>query len=404
MDQGQITLKGMPSELKAQGTLKSALVELQSNKYILGDTNLEDSVIKEPKPVENDGSRNISNANLEDTKTEDEYNLARLQEVVEQEGIASNSNLSALQGKLVEAEEREEGYVKLEVWQKYFNACGNKAYWVILILFLVVAHLLSALQTYWIRLWVASAGSNATDKDFTGNIMHMRIPATKSIHFSGPMNVSLMHIYYSADVHGNSSTSIPNIQPNMLEFISNATHSEQAMQNQNAAYWLGIYVAFCFIEIVWAMMQWVVTFIGGLKASRNIHNQLLHSIVHATPRFFDTTPVGRIINRFSRDMQTVDFGIVSMVVSWFSGIMSLVVTFIIISSIIPMFTIGAMIISISYAVIAFYYLNTSRELKRLESNSMSPLLSLFDEVINGVSTIRAFNAKKYYIMEALNRI
>ncbi|KAJ2667813.1 hypothetical protein GGI25_006519, partial [Coemansia spiralis] len=250
-----------------------------------------------PKPVENDGSRNISNANLEDTKTEDEYNLARLQEVVEQEGIASNSNLSALQGKLVEAEEREEGYVKLEVWQ-----------------------------------------------------------------------------------------------------------NEQAMQNQNAAYWLGIYVAFCFIEIVWAMMQWVVTFIGGLKASRNIHNQLLHSIVHATPRFFDTTPVGRIINRFSRDMQTVDFGIVSMVVSWFSGIMSLVVTFIIISSIIPMFTIGAMIISISYAVIAFYYLNTSRELKRLESNSMSPLLSLFDEVINGVSTIRAFNAKKYYIMEALNRI
>ncbi|KAJ2657626.1 hypothetical protein IWW48_004432 [Coemansia sp. RSA 1200] len=57
-----------------------------------------------------------------------------------------------------------------------------------------------------------------------------------------------------------------------------------------------------------------------------------------------------------------------------------------------------------FVLIGFYYLNAFRELKRLESNSMSPLLSLFGEMIQGATTIRAFGIKHYYIKEAINRI
>ncbi|ORX75046.1 P-loop containing nucleoside triphosphate hydrolase protein [Linderina pennispora] len=55
------------------------------------------------------------------------------------------------------------------------------------------------------------------------------------------------------------------------------------------------------------------------------------------------------------------------------------------------------------AVVITRYLDSTRELKRLESNASAPLLSLFGELIQGVSSIRAFGLKKYYIMEAINR-
>ncbi|KAJ2557111.1 hypothetical protein EV175_001547 [Coemansia sp. RSA 1933] len=120
--------------------------------------------------------------------------------------------------------------------------------------------------------------------------------------------------------------------------------------------------------------------------------------------FYDSTPIGRIINRFSRDMATVDGYAVDSIVYWFAGISTVLAVNFVVSAAIPAFLIAAILITGSLLMIAFYYLNTSREIKRLESNGMSPLLSLFGELIQGVTTIRAFGAKKYYIKEAINRI
>ncbi|KAJ2862730.1 hypothetical protein FB639_005357, partial [Coemansia asiatica] len=70
----------------------------------------------------------------------------------------------------------------------------------------------------------------------------------------------------------------------------------------------------------------------------------------------------------------------------------------------PPFILIALSVSAAYAVLAIYYLNATRELKRLDSISMSPLLSLFSELITGVESIRAFSAQNQYTMEAMNRI
>ncbi|KAJ2213747.1 hypothetical protein EV179_003546 [Coemansia sp. RSA 487] len=135
-----------------------------------------------------------------------------------------------------------------------------------------------------------------------------------------------------------------------------------------------------------------------------IHSQLLQTIVHATPRFFDSTPFGRIINRFSRDMQIIDEGTLDTIIAWFADVFAVLGVFVIATMAIPVFIFVALAVLLIYTVIAYYYLNASREIKRLESNSMSPLLSLFGELLEGVSTIRAFGVKKYYIKEAINRL
>ncbi|KAJ1662196.1 hypothetical protein EV178_006085 [Coemansia sp. RSA 1646] len=128
------------------------------------------------------------------------------------------------------------------------------------------------------------------------------------------------------------------------------------------------------------------------------------AIVHATPRFFDSTPIGRIISRFSHDMDVIDDSIMDTMMELSSNALAVFTVYVIMSTVAPVLILVALFVSLLYAGIGAYYLNTSREIKRLKTNSMSPLLSLFSELTQGVSTVRAFGAKHYYIQEAINRM
>ncbi|KAJ2101693.1 hypothetical protein IW146_009275, partial [Coemansia sp. RSA 922] len=181
-----------------------------------------------------------------------------------------------------------------------------------------------------------------------------------------------------------------------------STSSER--QNHSAAYWIGIYVAIGVVGVIWRVLQMSFVYSGAVRAARSLHSQLLRRVVHATPRFFDSTPLSRIINLFSRDMYTIDESTMDPIVWWSRDLLSVICVFTIITAVTPAFVLVAISVSVLYVGIAYYYVSVSRELKRLESTSMSPLLSLFGELILGVSTIRAFGAKHFYIKEALNRI
>ncbi|KAJ1801491.1 hypothetical protein LPJ59_000252 [Coemansia sp. RSA 2399] len=105
---GQITLKGTPDELKNKSNLSLALLESQS--------------AKDNRSTErDDGKKNTYDVN--DKKPEDEYNSEHLRKLAAKRGIDSNSDLYMLQGTLIKDEEREEGYVKLEVWKAFMHAC-----------------------------------------------------------------------------------------------------------------------------------------------------------------------------------------------------------------------------------------------------------------------------------------
>ncbi|KAJ2087296.1 hypothetical protein IW138_005076 [Coemansia sp. RSA 986] len=122
MHEDQITLKGTPAELKNKSTLSLALLESQGDK---DDSNAdkqrnEASSASKGKGIssniEQDSDDSTTNA-VNDTKPEGEYNKEHLRKLAEKRGIDPNSDLSVLQGILIKDEEREEGYVKLEVWK-----------------------------------------------------------------------------------------------------------------------------------------------------------------------------------------------------------------------------------------------------------------------------------------------
>jgi ABC-type multidrug transport system fused ATPase/permease subunit len=106
--------------------------------------------------------------------------------------------------------------------------------------------------------------------------------------------------------------------------------------------------------------------------------------------FFDTTPLGRIVNRFSKDVYSLDESIPQAFFSFFRTFVAVSSILVVIVSTTPLFGILIIPIAFIYYFVARYYLATSRELKRLDSVTKSPIYAHFSETLNGVSTIRAY--------------
>ncbi|KAI9501197.1 P-loop containing nucleoside triphosphate hydrolase protein, partial [Coemansia spiralis] len=366
MHEGQISMKGTPAELQTQGALIKALAEVESN---------------EDKGI---ASENLSEAEAakEDLKGKSI------------EGMLDNSSSE-------DDEEREAGFVKFEVWKTYMAACGSKRFWITSVLLLTLWQIVLIAQDYWIRIWVTSSGSN-TNANIAGGASISTLSLSVPFYPTGSTYRSALYLLPMSGPYINSTVTaaVAGMQYEDPSIVS----SPAVKQHHSSMYWLGIYVLIGFVNVFGQAIQNMFIFKAALDASRTLHARLLRSVVRATPRFFDSTPLGRIINRFSRDMQTIDEGTIENLMWWAADIIAVLGVYAIISSVTPVFIFVAIFITVSYTGIAYYYINTSRELKRLESNSMSPLLSLFGELILGVSTIRAFGVKQHYIKEALNRI
>ena len=91
--------------------------------------------------------------------------------------------------------------------------------------------------------------------------------------------------------------------------------------------------------------------IGSVSASRILHKDLLARILRAPMAFFDTTPLGRVLNRISRDMDMVDFNIPLMLRQWFFQVVPLIATVVIISYGTPIFLVAVVPIGIVYVVV-----------------------------------------------------
>ncbi|XP_060518772.1 probable multidrug resistance-associated protein lethal(2)03659 isoform X2 [Cylas formicarius] len=128
-------------------------------------------------------------------------------------------------------------------------------------------------------------------------------------------------------------------------------------------------------------------------ASVTLHNEMFNKIVRATMRFFNVNPSGRILNRFSKDMNQVDEILpITFLDTIQVGLNGCAIT-IVVTSINPWMLLPALIVLAIFYAVRTIFLATSRDIKRLEAIMRSPVYSHFTASLQGLTTIRAFGAQ-----------
>ncbi|KAL1007722.1 hypothetical protein UPYG_G00090710 [Umbra pygmaea] len=134
-----------------------------------------------------------------------------------------------------------------------------------------------------------------------------------------------------------------------------------------------------------------------LHASSKLHDSMFRNILSSPMSFFDTTPTGRLVNRFSKDQDEVDTMLPFNMENFLQ--FCLMVTYIMVSitAVFPPIFIAIGVIGVIFALILYIFQRSIREMKRMENVSRSPWISLTTSTIQGLSTIHAYNKREQYI-------
>lgn len=164
----------------------------------------------------------------------------------------------------------------------------------------------------------------------------------------------------------------------------------------SAGFYLGIYVLINIAVSASMLFREVEIRLKCWKASKLLYADLLSSIMYAPMAFFDTTPLGRILNRFSKDIYTIDEQLPATIRMYVGSLTKVGGVLLYIIVVTPFFIFSLIPIAVFYYFSQKYYIRTSRELSRLESVSRSPIYALFSETIDGMTTIRAYGADQRF--------
>ncbi|XP_052070953.1 multidrug resistance-associated protein 1-like isoform X2 [Mytilus californianus] len=167
---------------------------------------------------------------------------------------------------------------------------------------------------------------------------------------------------------------------------------------------LGIYGVIGFIQGIFIVISSIMLYVGNVMAGQRLHAGMLQNTMKVPIAFYDTTPLGRIMNRFSKDIDVLDTVIPRVAESWLACLLRVVSVPLIIGYTTPWFLAVLFPLTVLYIMVQRFYVATSRQLKRLESVSRSPIYSHFGETITGVTTIRAYQQQLRFIAESEERV
>ena len=184
-----------------------------------------------------------------------------------------------------------------------------------------------------------------------------------------------------------------------LSIWSSKVKAEQR-QNHYPYIYLGLVIGTWIIALIRADYFFHLILCGASA----LHNRMFKGVLYSSLRFYEANPVGRVLNRFSKDQQVVDE---SLPATFFDAIQSLIM---VLGSVVIIGMANPWVLLILIPIIPIflwlrrYYLRTSRHLKRLESVTRSPIYALFSSSLSGLMTIRAFNMENDFVNLFIDRV
>ncbi|KAI9345604.1 P-loop containing nucleoside triphosphate hydrolase protein [Obelidium mucronatum] len=267
---------------------------------------------------------------------------------------------------LVQTEKMATGNVSLKVYGAYLAAAGGVFYGVTFLASFWVTILVQFGNDYWLKKWSEAGNVNST-------------------YFSESQIDSMLISTISP-----WSSSISNAVASILTETDGHQAVKTVKSDTSTAYYIFIYGLFGFGIIIANNLNSFISITCAIRAATHLHKKLITAMLGAPLRFFEVTPIGRILNRFSKDISVVDQGVMTTVRFFLNRVFIGVSVIIVISSGSKYFLLAVVPIAMVSLHVGKMYLNASRALKRLESVSRSPIYNQFSETLNGVATIRAF--------------
>uniref|UniRef100_A0A8K9WWA5 ABC-type glutathione-S-conjugate transporter n=1 Tax=Oncorhynchus mykiss TaxID=8022 RepID=A0A8K9WWA5_ONCMY len=167
---------------------------------------------------------------------------------------------------------------------------------------------------------------------------------------------------------------------------------------------LGVFGALGFAQGVSIFGTTVAISLGGIIASRHLHLDLLNNVLRSPMAFFEVTPSGNLLNRFSKEVDAIDCMIPDGLKMMLGYLFKLLEVCIIVLVAMPFAGVVLLPLTLLYAFIQSFYVATSCQLRRLEAVSRSPIYTHFNETFQGASVIRAFSEQERFTLQANGRI
>lgn len=372
MNNGRVKAQGTPEDLAAEGHLGED--ELVKNSAMNSRTQSSTSLkALATKNVEMKAKAAVIEAKLKKVQVEDDENVKT-------------------DGKLIEEEGKSDGVVGFDVYVKYSKEFGGSLVWLGILTVFIIPQCIYFLQSWWLKDWSQHTGgvsaTGNTIQNFSFQKEQYRALGTVAASAVGP-------------VFGPPSAVFTVVAHKGSEFME-ALYTARA--EKSTMYYICIYAAIGFVYALTATFKSLWVYLAGVTASNNIFKHVLSKVLRAKLRFFDKTPLGRIMNRFSKDIESVDQELIPFAEGTFACLVSCVSTLIIITCITPGFLVFAVIIAYLYYLVGMLYLTLSRELKRFDSITKSPIHQHFSESLTGVATIRAYGVENRFMRQNLAAI
>ncbi|KAK8730961.1 hypothetical protein OTU49_007721 [Cherax quadricarinatus] len=291
-------------------------------------------------------------------------------------------------------EERDFGELSGAVYWTYISAVGGLLA-VAIFIAIILMQTSRNLTDMWLAHWVshATAGNNSGLSLFAdGSITSWTDTGTKPLP-------SKLAGSITDNIHWFTSIN-PMNQFLAAQGLSKSDPSSNV--DPSTKFYLTVYGILAASNSIFTLMRAFLFAYGGICAAKFLHRQLLDAVLYAKISFFDNNPMGRILNRFSSDLYTVDDSLPFQMNIFFSQVFGLIGSVVVTIYGMPWITLLYIPLAFLYYTIQNYYRHTSRDLKRLHAVSLSPLYAHFTETLQGLPVIRAMRAVHRFSVRADN--
>ncbi|BFZ19876.1 hypothetical protein BsWGS_22915 [Bradybaena similaris] len=183
-------------------------------------------------------------------------------------------------------------------------------------------------------------------------------------------------------------------------YLANRTLSETDEYADKTNLYIGLYAGMGVIQGIFSYTFSASLLVKTAQASNVLHNTMMHNIMRSPMSFFDTTPTGRIVNRFSKDVDVLDNQLPNLIRQGVNSVGRVLMSLINITYSTPIVLAVIVPVVVLYIIVQRIYIPASRQIRRIDSTTRSPIYVHFSETLSGVSSIRAYGVQERFTRQS----